>query len=153
MKRLAIATALVVASCGSSTTPAPLETAGPPYRDLPEIPRRKIPVELPEQYIIDLPPRPKKARASRTRPSSPRQPAGGDVWAALSRCESNGPADRRNPRYRGAFQFSWATWQSVGESGDPADHSYETQLAAAQRLQARSGWGQWPRCARKLGLL
>ena len=28
-----------------------------------------------------------------------------------------------------------------------------TQLQAAKRLQARSGWGQWPSCARRLGLL
>jgi hypothetical protein len=25
-------------------------------------------------------------------------------------------------------------------------------LAVAKRLQARSGWGQWPVCARKMGL-
>ena len=37
-------------------------------------------------------------------------------------------------------------------SGNPVDYDYGTQLAAAQRLQARSGWGQWPHCARRLGL-
>lgn len=80
---------------------------------------------------------------------------GGDVWAALARCESGGnpTAHSRSGRYHGAFQFSLATWRSVGMSGDPHTHSYAEQLAAAKRLQARSGWGQWPACARKLGLL
>jgi hypothetical protein len=78
----------------------------------------------------------------------------GDIWAALARCESGG-----NPRavsssgsYFGAFQFSLNTWHGLGYSGNPIDYPYETQLAAAQKLQARSGWGQWPVCARKLGL-
>lgn len=87
------------------------------------------------------------ARASRTRVQ-------GDAWAALARCESGGNASARsaNGRYTGAFQFSNATWQSLGYGGSAADHPYDVQVAAAQKLQARSGWGQWPRCARKLGL-
>ena len=78
----------------------------------------------------------------------------GDVWAALARCESGGnPAARSaNGRYTGAFQFSDATWQSLGYEGRAADHAYAVQLEAAKRLQARSGWGQWPRCSRQLGL-
>ena len=78
----------------------------------------------------------------------------GDVWAALARCESGGnPAARSaNGRYTGAFQFSNATWQSLGYEGSASDHPYAVQVAAAQKLQARSGWGQWPRCSRVLGL-
>jgi soluble lytic murein transglycosylase-like protein len=78
----------------------------------------------------------------------------GDIWAALARCESGGnPAARSaNGRYTGAFQFSDATWHGLGYDGSAADHSYDVQVAAAQRLQARSGWGQWPRCSRQLGL-
>jgi hypothetical protein len=59
-----------------------------------------------------------------------------------------------NPSHKffGAFQFSLSTWHAMGESGNPIDHPYGVQLAAAQRLQARAGWGQWPQCARKLGL-
>ena len=89
------------------------------------------------------------ARSARTA----RQPRG-DVWAALAACESGGnPAARSaSGRYFGAFQFSLATWQSLGYEGNPADHSYDVQLAAATRLQARSGWGQWPHCSRRLGL-
>lgn len=76
-----------------------------------------------------------------------------DIWTALARCESGGnPANKSNPTYRGAFQFSYSTWASVGGTGDPADASYEEQLDRAMILQARSGWGQWPRCSRRLGL-
>ena len=92
------------------------------------------------------------ARASRASRSSAR-PTG--PWAALAACESGGNPRARSSSglYFGAFQFSIATWRSLGYGGNPADHSYGTQLEAAKRLQARSGWGQWPRCARRLGLL
>jgi hypothetical protein len=98
------------------------------------------------------------ARAARTRPaagpSSAGSAAGAGVWSALAACESGGNPQARsaNGRYFGAFQFSVATWQSLGYDGNPADHPYATQLQAAQRLQARAGWDQWPRCSRRLGL-
>lgn len=81
--------------------------------------------------------------------------AASDVWGALARCESGGDPLSRSAggRYTGAFQFADATWRSLGYSGSAADHPYAAQLEGAQRLQARSGWGQWPRCARRLGLL
>lgn len=88
------------------------------------------------------------SRASRSTDSAQR------MWAALARCESDGNPQARSSdgRYYGAFQFSPSTWQSLGYSGLPTNHSYATQLRAAQRLQARSGWDQWPRCSRRLGL-
>lgn len=77
----------------------------------------------------------------------------GDVWAALARCESGGNAATNTGNgYYGAFQFSASTWRSIGGSGLPHQHPYETQRYYAIRLQARSGWGQWPDCSRKLGL-
>lgn len=97
-------------------------------------------------------------RASRgaSRPLVRPQPrvVGDDVWAALSRCESGGRPDAvsRNGKYFGAFQFSIGTWRSVGGSGLPTDWPYDVQLHFAKVLQARSGWGQWPVCSRKLGL-
>lgn len=75
----------------------------------------------------------------------------GDVWGALARCESGGRNDGGAPYY-GYFQFSLSTWRSVGGSGYPNDHDYGTQLAFAKKLQARSGWGQWPVCSRKIGV-
>lgn len=93
-----------------------------------------------------------------TKPPPPPPPAPynppGDVWWQLALCESGGnPAISTGNGYYGAFQFLPSTWWSVGGTGYPHEHSYETQLHFAQVLQARSGWGQWPGCAHKLGLL
>lgn len=74
-----------------------------------------------------------------------------DVWARLAQCES-GMRNLRNPPYSGYFQFLPSTFRAMGGTGGPADHTYEEQKAVAIRLQARSGWGQWPGCSRKLGL-
>lgn len=79
--------------------------------------------------------------------------AGSGVWAALAQCESGGnPATNTGNGYYGLYQFSLPTWQSVGGTGLPSDASAAEQTQRAQILQARSGWGQWPACASKLGL-
>lgn len=87
-------------------------------------------------------------RASRSRPPV----AGGDVFDALADCEShrNPTAVSKNGRYFGAFQFLLTTWQSLGMTGNPIDYPYETQKDAARRLVARSGWGQFPVCGRRV---
>lgn len=169
MKRALAAVALVAAGCAPSpqsgdetalrtlpvpdSVPAPMQDDGSSYA-LPSI-------TVPPQ------PTPRPRRASRGRHRSDAVAASaptGDVWSALARCESGGDPTRVSStgKYRGAFQFSLPTWASVHShaadptdghtSGDPIEHSYAEQLAAAKRLQARSGWGQWPRCSRKLGL-
>lgn len=93
-------------------------------------------------------------------PSAPQAPApaappSGDVWAALAQCESGGRVDAvsSNGLYFGLYQFSLSTWQAMGGSGLPSEASAAEQTQRAQALQARSGWGQWPACAAKLGLL
>jgi hypothetical protein len=92
--------------------------------------------------------------APRPAPSSPTGAPGGDIWYQLAVCESGAnPATNTGNGYYGAFQFLASTWWSVGGTGLPHEHSYETQRHFAQILQARSGWGQWPACARKLGLV
>jgi hypothetical protein len=53
-------------------------------------------------------------------------------------------------KYRGLYQFSTATWASVGGSGDPAAASAGEQTKRAQMLYARSGAGQWPTCGGRL---
>lgn len=79
-------------------------------------------------------------------------PAG--VWAQLAQCESGGnPATNTGNGYYGLYQFSLPTWQAMGGSGLPSEASAAEQTQRAQALQAQSGWGQWPACARKLGLL
>jgi resuscitation-promoting factor RpfB len=87
--------------------------------------------------------------------SAPRQSTGDADslnWPALARCESGG-----NPRavsstgkYRGLYQFSMSTWQSVGGSGDPIDASPDEQTYRAKVLYNRSGAGQWPHCGKYL---
>jgi hypothetical protein len=70
--------------------------------------------------------------------------------AAIARCESGG-----NPRavsasgmYRGKYQFSFATWRTVGGTGDPAQASETEQDRRAAMLYRRAGPGQWPVCGR-----
>ena len=152
MRRVALAALLLAPGCGSSEIPAQ-HTA---YGDVPKLDYAK-PKSIDDAGDYVVPPRPKRRPArSGVRPeltSDRTTVPAGDVWGALARCESGGdPANKENPRYRGAFQFSYATWKSVGGSGDPADASYSEQLGRAQVLRARSGWGQWPKCSRELGL-
>ena len=85
-------------------------------------------------------------------PPAPTAPSSG-VWAELRQCESSDNyADNTGNGYYGAYQFSEATWQSLGYSGLPSDAAPALQDQAAERLQARNGWNQWPACARRLGL-
>ncbi|MFE5334500.1 transglycosylase family protein [Isoptericola sp. NPDC056573] len=79
-------------------------------------------------------------------------PAG--VWADLAQCESGGnPATNTGNGYYGLYQFSAQTWHAMGGSGLPSENSAAEQTRLAKKLQAQSGWGQWPGCAAKLGLL
>lgn len=79
-------------------------------------------------------------------------PAG--VWASLAQCESGGnPATNTGNGFYGLYQFTLPTWRAMGGSGLPSDASAAEQTQRAQALQAQSGWGQWPACARSLGLL
>ena len=77
----------------------------------------------------------------------------GGVWAELRNCESGGnySANTGNGFY-GAYQFSQQTWTDLGMPGSPNLAPPSMQDAAAQKLQAASGWGQWPACAAALGL-
>jgi peptidoglycan hydrolase CwlO-like protein len=78
----------------------------------------------------------------------------GGVWAALRQCESGGNyAENSGNGYYGAYQFSQQTWTYLGYPGRPDLEPPAMQDAAAQKLQAQSGWGQWPACAAALGLI
>ncbi len=79
--------------------------------------------------------------------------ADGGVWAELRQCESGGNyAEDDGNGYYGAYQFALGTWAALGYGGLPSQAPPAVQDAAAQALQARSGWGQWPACAARLGL-
>ncbi|MGH9038719.1 MAG: transglycosylase family protein [Acidimicrobiia bacterium] len=80
-------------------------------------------------------------------------PAAGDVWGALRQCESGGRYDINTGNgYYGAYQFLVSTWNRLGYPGYPHEAPPAMQDEAAQKPQAQSGWGQWPACARRLGL-
>jgi resuscitation-promoting factor RpfA len=76
----------------------------------------------------------------------------GDLWARLRQCESGGryTINTGNGFY-GAYQFVPRTWRSLGYPGLPHQATPEMQDEAARKLQARSGWGQWPVCSRRIG--
>jgi uncharacterized protein YabE (DUF348 family) len=76
-----------------------------------------------------------------------------DVWERLAQCESSGNPRAVNPNgHYGLYQFSLATWRSVGGTGNPIDASPEEQTMRAQMLQQKAGWGQWS-CAYTIGLI
>jgi len=88
--------------------------------------------------------------------TSPAPPSGGNpggVWLELRECES-GDNYRENTGngYYGAYQFSQQTWTALGYPGRPDLEPDAMQNAAAMKLQAEYGWGQWPVCSAELGL-
>lgn len=99
------------------------------------------------------PPAPKPSPQARAT-GSPSSSAG-DRFDRLAACESGGGvianidpgAVSPGGRYRGAFQFTLSSWAGAGESGDPVDHDYATQKAAAIRWAGMTRpAGQWPVC-------
>jgi hypothetical protein len=92
--------------------------------------------------------RPRVALATR-----PLIPLTDQVWARLRHCESGGRYDINTGNgFYGAYQFVPSTWRGLGFPGMPHHAPPHVQDEAAQKLQARSGWGQWPACTRRLGL-
>ena len=83
------------------------------------------------------------------------QPAG--VWDDLADCESGGDwSINTGNGYSGGLQFSGSTWLNYGggEFAERADQaSRDEQITVAERVRADSGFGAWPSCAGRLGLL
>ena len=71
-----------------------------------------------------------------------------EKWARLRFCESSDDYGAISPtgKYRGAYQFDYATWQTVGGTGDPAAAPAAEQDARARELYARRGHEPWPEC-------
>ena len=67
---------------------------------------------------------------------------------AIAACESGGDSSAvgGGGAYRGKYQFSPATWASVGGTGDPAAASPAEQDRRAAILYARDGASAWPVC-------
>jgi hypothetical protein len=68
----------------------------------------------------------------------------------IAECESGGDprAISSGGTYRGKYQFSFATWQSVGGKGDPAAAPEIEQDHRAAKLYRTGGPGHWPVCGR-----
>lgn len=76
------------------------------------------------------------------------------TWDKLAECESGGNwSINTGNGYYGGLQFSLSSWQAVGGAGYPHQASKSEQIARAEQLQQIQGWGAWPACASKLGLL
>ncbi|WP_433477095.1 transglycosylase family protein [Spirillospora sp. CA-142024] len=75
-------------------------------------------------------------------------------WHGLANCESHNNPKAVNPAgYYGLYQFSLASWASVGGTGKPSDASAGEQTYRAQLLynKVNGRWqGQWPNCGRFL---
>jgi len=82
--------------------------------------------------------------------------ANGSVWDRLAECESGGNwSINTGNGYYGGVQFSAPTWNAMGgqQYAPTADKATRAeQIAVASKLQAQSGWGQWPACSKALGL-
>jgi resuscitation-promoting factor RpfB len=85
---------------------------------------------------------------------------GDTVWDALARCEAGGRwhvvrVVNSRVSYHGGLQFDARTWNAYRPEGYPAlasEATREQQIAVAERVLARQGWGAWPACSRRLGL-
>jgi len=54
--------------------------------------------------------------------------------------------------YYGGLQFNATTWRDNGGQGLPHQANKATQIAIAEKVLAKQGWGAWPVCSRKAGL-
>jgi Transglycosylase-like domain len=71
-----------------------------------------------------------------------------ETLESIAACESGGDpgAVSSDGSYRGKYQFSVGTWESVGGSGDPAAAPEAEQDYRAALLYASSGSSPWPVC-------
>ncbi|MFJ9472310.1 transglycosylase family protein [Streptomyces caniferus] len=78
-------------------------------------------------------------------------------WGCLADCESSGDwhINTGNTFY-GGLQFWQPTWEAFGglDFAERADlASRGEQIKIAKRVQAAQGWGAWPECAQRYGLI
>lgn len=72
------------------------------------------------------------------------------ILERIAECESGGdPTMDTGNGYYGKYQFSRATWRSVGGRGNPARASEAEQDRRAARLYRREGTKPWPVCGRQ----
>jgi uncharacterized protein YabE (DUF348 family) len=82
--------------------------------------------------------------------------ADGSVWEAIAACEAGGNwAINTGNGYYGGVQFDQSTWERNGglQYAARADlASKEEQIAVAEVVRARQGWGAWPVCSGRAGV-
>ncbi|WP_250548529.1 transglycosylase family protein [Pseudonocardia sp. H11422] len=83
---------------------------------------------------------------------------GAAVWDRLAECESGQRWDSvSDPGYAGGLQLDLATWEAYGGAEyapSPEQATKEEQIAVATKLRDdRGGFGAWPACAARLGLV
>jgi hypothetical protein len=87
------------------------------------------------------------ARRARARARAQEQSVASPQLEAIAACESGGnPRTDTGNGFYGKYQFTLATWQAVGGSGNPAQASESEQDRRAAALLAQAGGGQWPVC-------
>jgi hypothetical protein len=87
------------------------------------------------------------ARAAKSNAAA--APTASPALQAIAACESGGnPSTDTGNGFYGKYQFTLATWQAVGGSGNPAQASEGEQDRRAAMLYASAGAGQWPVCGR-----
>jgi Transglycosylase-like domain len=88
----------------------------------------------------------RRARAAKAEAAAPNA---SPALQAIAACESGGnPSTDTGNGFYGKYQFTLATWQAVGGSGNPAQASEGEQDRRAAMLYASAGPGQWPVCGR-----
>jgi len=76
-----------------------------------------------------------------------------EALARLRACESGGNyANKKNPKYRGAYQYDYSTWANYMGFYDPADAPAAAQDEKAWETYQRRGWQPWPSCKVSQGL-
>lgn len=122
------------------------------------IPSRPLPAAAQQPVAVAKPQAAATAPRAQAAPKPAPAPAvastaGSGVWDQLAKCESGGNwAINTGNGYYGGLQFSLSSWKAVGGSGYPHQASRGEQIARAEMLKARQGWGAWPACTAKMGL-
>lgn len=145
--------AVVVGSCASlaehqpksQRLAKPAPTPQPVTEDVP--PRRGAQIPAPEPTAPEAP---RVVAAAAARPARTRR-----LWQKLAQCESGNRWHLASPTYKGGLQILPSTWRAFGGLRYASlPHLADTveQIAVAERILDRQGWGAWPKCSRRLGL-
>jgi hypothetical protein len=94
--------------------------------------------------------KPKNGTLNSTTPVNPDDVAA--IMAQIAQCESGGDptATSKSGTYRGKYQFTQETWESLGGTGDPAEAPENVQDVYAAALYNERGLDPWPACSAQI---